>query len=201
MVTRRAALASLLSLPLLPLAGPASASVELWAQKLIDAAKRQIGVTVSYDPAYRKLSYPSGDVPRESGVCTDVVIRAYRDALNVDLQERVNRDMKRAFGAYPANWGLKRPDPNIDHRRVPNLRVFFKRNGAEKPVTSNAADYQPGDLVTQTLPGNLPHIALVSDVLSEDQSRPRVIHNIGVGTCMEDTLFAFELTGHYRLPA
>ena len=201
MITRRAALASLIVLPFSPLTGFAAALAEPWAQKLIDAAKRQIGVTVSYDPTYRRLKFPGGDAPRETGVCTDVIIRAYRDALNVDLQERVNRDMKRAFGQYPKIWGLKRPDPNIDHRRVPNLKVFLKRSGAYRPVTSNASDYQPGDMVTQMLPGNLPHIALVSDVMSEDPSRPLVIHNIGGGARMEDTLFAYELTGHYRLPA
>ncbi len=202
MISRRAALMGLLALPLPPKAALAKAtriSAEPWATKLVAAAKQQIGVTVSYDPAYRRLPFPGGAVPRQAGVCTDVIIRAYRDAMSIDLQERVNHDMKRAFDAYPKNWGLTRTDPNIDHRRVPNLKVFFIRSGAARTVTPNAADYLPGNMVAQMLPGNLPHIALVSDELNADESRPIVIHNIGRGAQMEDTLFAFDITGHCRL--
>jgi uncharacterized protein len=201
MLTRRAALSLVFSLFAPPRASPASLPAEPWAAKLIIAAEAQVGVTLSYDPAYRKLTFPGGDVPLAAGVCTDVVIRAYRDALGVDLQREVNADMRRNFAAYPKIWGLSRTDTNIDHRRVPNLKMFFKRKGAEKPVSAAGADYLPGDLVTQMLPGNLPHIAIVSNRPNEDQSRPLVIHNIGGGARIEDTLFAYEITGRYRYPA
>lgn len=169
-----------------------------WAEKLIAAAEDQIGVTVIYDPAYVGLSFPNGDLPRERGVCTDVVIRAYRDAFGFDLQEEVHADMKRDFNAYPKNWGLKRPDRNIDHRRVPNLKVFFERKAASLPVSDDPSGYLPGDLVSQVLPGNLPHIAIVTHYRSQDGKRPLVIHNIGAGTRLEDGLFGFPITGHYR---
>jgi uncharacterized protein len=165
---------------------------------LVKAARRQIGVTVSYDPAYQKLSYPAGDVPRETGVCTDVVIRAYRDAFNIDLQKLVHVDMVKNFSAYPKIWGLKKPDRNIDHRRVPNLMAFLKRQGAAREVTDDDKDYKPGDIVTMMLPGNLPHIALVSDAMAESTDRPLLIHNIGQGTRDEDILFRYSLTGHFR---
>ncbi len=171
---------------------------EPWAEKLIAAAEGQIGVTVLYDPAYVSLAFPNGDLPRERGVCTDVVVRAYRDALGFDLQQAVNKDMKAHFSAYPKIWGLSRPDRNIDHRRVPNLQTYFKRRGADLPVSANPADYLPGDIVTQMLPGNLPHMAIVTRRLSPDGSRPMMVHNIGAGTRLEDRLFEFELTGHYR---
>ncbi|MEE4011749.1 DUF1287 domain-containing protein [Roseibium sp. FZY0029] len=169
-----------------------------WAGELIAAAESQIGVTVIYDPAYVSLPFPDGDLPRERGVCTDVVVRAYRDAFGYDLQSAVNADMKSNFSAYPKIWGLKRPDRNIDHRRVPNLQAFFRRQGAELAVTENAVDYQPGDIVSQMLPGNLPHIAIVSHRASRDGHRPMVVHNIGAGTQLEDRLFEFQITGHYR---
>lgn len=168
-----------------------------WADaRLPELARRQIGVTVEYDSAYVRLAYPGGDVPEERGVCTDVVIRALR-LLNFDLQKEVHEDMKRHFAAYPKYWGLKRPDRNIDHRRVPNLQTFFKRRGWGQPVTGNVADYKPGDLVTCLVGGSLPHIMIVSDRKSEDGT-PLVIHNIGAGTEEEDCLFTFPLTGHYR---
>ncbi|SCY20123.1 DUF1287 domain-containing protein [Microvirga guangxiensis] len=166
--------------------------------KLVRAARAQVGVTVSYNPAYVRLPYPGGDVAPEQGVCTDVIVRAYRTALSIDLQKLVHEDMKSSFALYPKQWGLKRPDPNIDHRRVPNLQTLFRRKGASLPVTADPADYRPGDLVTQMLPGNLPHIAIVSDRRSADGKRPLVIHNIGAGTREEDGLFAFPVTGHYR---
>jgi len=180
-------------------AAHANAAGEGPQQQLIAAAKEQIGVTLLYDPAYRKLAYPLGDVPPERGVCTDVVIRALR-RVDIDLQERVHRDMKANWRAYPhPNWGLKRPDPNIDHRRVPNLAVFFTRHGQSLPVSKAAGDYAPGDIVTWTVPPGVPHIGLVADVRTP-QGTPLVIHNIGEGTRMEDRLFAFPITGHYRYP-
>ncbi|MDO5472909.1 MAG: DUF1287 domain-containing protein [Akkermansia sp.] len=177
---------------LLVLSGPLSAD-----PRLPDIARRQIGVTVEYDGSYEKLSYPSGDVPIERGVCTDVVIRALRH-LGFDLQKEVHEDMKKNFSHYPKRWGLKRPDRNIDHRRVPNLQTFFKRRGRSLPVTDKAEDYKPGDLVTCLVGGNLPHIMIVSDRRNEN-GVPLIIHNIGCGTQEEDELFTFPLTGHYRL--
>ncbi len=173
-------------------------TAEEWAGKLVAAARSQIGVTLVYDPSYSKIAFPGGDVPRYKGVCTDVIVRAYRDGLNLDLQALVNADMRDAFGAYPKNWGLKATDSNIDHRRVPNLQTFLKRQKAERPVDTRGLSYLPGDVVTQMLPGNKPHIAIVGDILSEDGSRPLLIHNIGWGAKMEDILFAFSITGHYR---
>jgi uncharacterized protein len=167
---------------------------------LIKAAQAQIGKTVHYDPAYVSLKYPGGDVPEERGVCTDVVIRAMRTAWSADLQKLVHEDMAANFSAYPKKWGLSRTDRNIDHRRVPNLQTFFKRKGLSLPVTQNAADYQPGDLVTCTVAGKLPHIMIVSDKRTPD-GRPYIIHNIGQGTREEDRLFEFPLTGHYRWKA
>lgn len=165
--------------------------------KLVEAARKQVGVTLTYDPAYVVLGYPNGDVPRERGVCTDVVVRAFRDGLSNDLQKLVHEDMAANFGSYPKQWGLKKTDKNIDHRRVPNLQAFFKRRGLVQPVTQNAGDYQPGDLVTCTVPPNLPHIMIVSDKKTAE-GRPLVIHNIGRGAQEEDILFMFPLTGHYR---
>ncbi len=166
---------------------------------VVAAARRQIGVTVGYDPAYRKIGYPGGDVPMESGVCTDVIIRALRDARKIDLQKLVHEDMKSNFSSYPQMWGLRAPDPNIDHRRVPNLQCYFKRKGYALPVSKNAADYKPGDIVTVMVGGKLPHIMIVSDRKSA-AGVPLAIHNIGSGTQEEDVLFAYPLTGHYRLP-
>ena len=166
---------------------------------VVEAARRQIGVTVGYDPAYRKIGYPGGDVPRESGVCTDVIIRALRDAHKIDLQQFVHEDMKSDFSQYPQMWGLKAPDANIDHRRVPNLQCYFKRKGYALPVSKNAADYKPGDIVTVMVGGKLPHIMIVSDKKSA-AGVPLALHNIGSGTQEEDVLFAYPLTGHYRIP-
>ena len=166
---------------------------------VVSAARRQIGVTVGYDPAYRKIGYPGGDVPRSSGVCTDVIIRALRDARKIDLQKLVHEDMKANFSKYPRMWGLKAPDANIDHRRVPNLQCYFKRKGYALPVSKNAADYKPGDIVTVMVGGKLPHIMIVSDKKSA-AGVPLALHNIGSGTQEEDVLFAYPLTGHYRIP-
>lgn len=164
--------------------------------RLVEAARAQIGVTTKYDPRYERLGFPGGDVPLERGVCTDVVVRAYRK-VGVDLQELVHRDMKSAWDAYPKLWQLKRPDPNIDHRRVPNLATFFTRHGKSIPPARDGAAYQAGDIVTWMLPGNLPHIGIVSGQRSAG-GVPLVIHNIGRGTQIENMLFAYPLTGHYR---
>ncbi len=172
--------------------------VETASQKVVVAARWQVGKTVTYDPAYVSLKYPGGDLPIEKGVCTDVVIRAMRKGLGLDLQQLVHEDMLKHFSKYPQSWGLKRADKNIDHRRVPNLRAYFKRQGWALPVSKKAADYLPGDLVTCTVAGRLPHIMIVSDKLDAD-GLPKVIHNIGAGAREEASLFEFPLTGHYRV--
>jgi len=165
---------------------------------VVEGARRQVGVTTTYDPAYVRIAYPNGDVPVERGVCADVVVRAFRGD-GVDLQKLVHEDMAAHFGAYPHTWGLHGPDTNIDHRRVPNLETFFRRKGAALPVTALAADYRAGDVVSWRLPNGLAHIGLVSDRLAPDGSgRPLVIHNIGAGTQEEDVLFAFNVVGHFR---
>ncbi len=163
---------------------------------LPDAVRAQIGVTVGYDPAYRRLAYPGGDVDPRTGVCTDVVIRAFR-VLGDDLQVRVHEDMRQHFDAYPKLWGLHSTDRNIDHRRVPNLQTFFTRHGKRLPITMDAEDYQAGDIVTWRLSNGLPHIGLVSDRRNRE-GVPLILHNIGAGTQEQDLLFAFEITGHYR---
>jgi uncharacterized protein len=163
---------------------------------LVDAARAQIGVTTSYDSAYRKLSYPGGDVPQETGVCSDVVVRAFR-AHKIDLQKEVHEDMQNAFDQYPRKWGLKSPDPNIDHRRVANLMTYFKRQDWSVRVSTRAADFKPGDVVAWDLGGGVTHIGIVSDRRSADGT-PLVIHNIGQGVKEEDILFRHEMIGHYR---
>ncbi|MES2983117.1 MAG: DUF1287 domain-containing protein [Verrucomicrobiota bacterium] len=169
------------------------------AEKIITEARKQVGVTVRYDPAYVSLEYPKGDIPRERGVCTDVVIRAIRDALDKDLQELVHIDMKANFSKYPKIWGLKTPDKNIDHRRVPNLMTFFTRKHISIPLPKGEekSEFLPGDIVTCTVPPNLPHIMIISDKKSA-AGRPLVIHNIGSGTQEEDRIDDFPITGHYR---
>lgn len=168
-------------------------------EKIVTAARAQIGVTMGYDPAYVKLAYPNGDVPQDRGVCTDVVIRALRRGLAQDLQQLVHDDMRRNFAAYPKQWGLTKTDANIDHRRVPNLRAYFKRRGLQLPLPAagDFSAYQAGDFVTCTVPPHLPHIMIVSDRRSP-QGRPLVIHNIGGGTQEEDILADYPITGHYR---
>ena len=168
---------------------------------LVRAARAQVGVTLFYSPSYTRIGFPNGDVPRDRGVCTDVVIRAYRDAFGYDLQKAVHQDMAAHFEQYPKSWGLKRPDSNIDHRRVPNLQVFFTRNETSLPVNRSVEHFKPGDLVTVMIPGNLPHIMLVSDRLAADGKTPLVIHNVGAGAREENALFDHPITGHYRLKA
>lgn len=185
-----------LSWLLVLLLGASAMADGMESRKLVHDARAQIGVTTGYDPAYRVLPFPMGDVDPATGVCTDVIVRAYRGQ-GIDLQALVHADMRRAFAAYPQHWGLKKPDRNIDHRRVPNLQTFFRRHGQSLPTSDNAADYLPGDLVTWMLPGNRPHIGIVSDQKSAE-GIPLIIHNIGQGTREEDILFAYPLTGHYR---
>jgi uncharacterized protein len=165
--------------------------------ELIASARAQIGVTTLYDGAYVQLSYPGGDVSKDRGVCTDVVIRAMR-GVGIDLQREIHEDMKRAFSAYPRLWNLRAPDRNIDHRRVPNLARLFERRGKKLQLSKDPNAFRPGDFVTCTVPPHLPHIMIVSDRKTADGSRPLVIHNIGRGAQEEDRLFEFELTGHYR---
>ena len=172
------------------------AESDAYADRLVAAAVAQTGSKVIYDGSYRRMAYPGGDVPESIGVCTDVVIRAYR-RVGVDLQVKVHEDMTRAFRAYPQLWRLSRPDPNIDHRRVPNLQTFFRRVGAEQPISRDRGAYRAGDLVTWMLPRNLPHIGIVTGRRSSSGT-PLVAHNIGGGPEVEDMLFTYPITGHYR---
>ena len=197
MLSRRSALLGGLALAA---CGPAEAQVRpasARAKVLIAAARRQVGVTLAYDPAYTALDYPGGDVPRRKGVCTDVLIRAYRDAFGLDLQVEAHRDMAANFRAYPKRWSLKRPDRNIDHRRVPNLETFWTRQSARLPIPARAEDWQPGDLFTTLIEGRLPHTGIVSDRLAGN-GNPLVIHNIGSGAREEDMLLAWRPTGRFR---
>lgn len=176
-----------------------SSAIDIFSKSLAKSALARTKHQVRYDPAYRSIAFPNGDVPADTGVCTDVVIRSYR-TLGIDLQERVHRDMKTHFGHYPSKriWGLTKPDTNIDHRRVPNLQVFFERHGKSLPTEKNPELYQPGDLVTWMLPGNLPHIGIVSDEVSSTSGLPLIVHNIGSGPKLEDMIFDYKITGHYR---
>ncbi len=166
---------------------------------LIKAALERTHYSIRYDGTYHTIKYPGGDVPAHLGVCTDLVIRSYRK-IGVDLQELVHKDMTFNFAKYPSKkiWGLNQPDSNIDHRRVPNLQVFFMRNGTNLRVTNRIQDYAPGDLVTWMLPGNLPHIGIVTDKYDNNTGNPMIVHNIGRGPALEDTLFKYKITGHYR---
>ena len=166
------------------------------AAKLIAAARRQVGVTIRYDAGYTRLSFPGGDVPRQRGVCTDVVVRAYRDAFGLDLQALVHADMRAAFAAYPHLWGLSAPDANIDHRRVPNLAVWLKRHGAALPVPETASGWRRGDIFTSLVGARGTHIGLVSD--RRGARGPLILHNIGAGTREEDALLDWPITGRFR---
>jgi uncharacterized protein YijF (DUF1287 family) len=189
MIDRRALI---VSLPALALPG-AAAGQTAWPLKLVAAARAQIGRTVLYDPAYVRLAYPGGDVPADRGVCTDVIIRAYRAAFGADLQALVHEDMSRAFAAYPSAWGLARPDRNIDHRRVPNLETFLTRRGASLPLVGG---WRAGDLVTQRLGGSLPHISIVA-ADTPAGATPPVIHNIGAGA-REEPMAPAGVVGRFR---
>jgi len=168
-------------------------------RKFVAAAIERTHHPVRYDPAYVRIAYPGGDVPAETGVCTDEVIRAYR-AVGVDLQKDVHEDMAANFSAYPnqRRWGRKSPDSNIDHRRVPNLMVFFSRKGEVLPITNRADDYAPGDLVTWDLGRGQTHIGMVVDQKGLFSRRYMIVHNIGAGPKLEDVLFDWKITGHYR---
>ena len=174
-----------------------SALAESGDMEIVDAARARTLVDVRYDPKYVSLSYPGGDVSPDTGVCTDVIIRTYRNAYQFDFQKAVHEDMRANFSKYPKSWGLKRPDKNIDHRRVPNLETFLKRQGAAVPITKNAADYLPGDIVSWRLGGRLPHIGIVSNKKSE-WGTPLIIHNIGQGPVEDDLLFNTDINGHFR---
>lgn len=166
-------------------------------QQLITAAIEQTKVTTSYDPAYVGIEYPNGDVPQETGVCSDVVVRAFRKA-GIDLQKEVHEDMGRAWADYPKRWGASRRDTNIDHRRVGNLMVYFDRQGKSQPVTTDRSQYLPGDIVTWDLGNKVDHIGIVVNVWSEQSKGYLIVHNIGAGARMEDVLLNWEITGHYR---
>ncbi len=168
-----------------------------FSRNLSQAAIERTKHVVRYDGSYRKISYPNGDVPKHLGVCTDVIIRAYRK-LGIDLQKDIHEDMKANFRVYPNLWGLSKPDPNIDHRRVPNLQTLFRRKGVILPLTNYQADYVAGDIVTWMLPGNLPHIGIIVNSGRRNEQKPLVVHNIGSGPVTEDILFEYKITGHYR---
>jgi uncharacterized protein YijF (DUF1287 family) len=166
-------------------------------RQMIEAAIEQVNHTKSYDPAYVKLAYPNGDVPLQTGVCSDVVIRAFRK-VNIDLQKEVHEDMVKNFRQYPSRWGLKRPDTNIDHRRVPNLMTYFKRQGKAQAISTTPQDYLPGDIVAWDLGGGVTHIGLMTNLLSDDGKTCYVVHNIGAGARVENVLFNWKIIGHYR---
>ncbi len=165
-------------------------------EKLANAAISIVDPSVIYTPDYISLKYPNGDVPAKTGVCSDVVIRAYRK-LNIDLQKEIHEDMKANFSKYPKKWGLKSCDTNIDHRRVPNLEVFFTRKGKKLEVSDNPNDYKAGEIVTWMIGGKLPHIGIITHKKSADGMRPMIVHNIGSGQVLEDCLFNYEIVGHF----
>ena len=182
---------------ILPNSVTSSAEPLSMSSRLVNAAIERTQHSVQYDGSYHSIPYPMGDVPDNIGVCTDVVIRSYR-AIGIDLQQLVHEDMKKNFSSYPQHWDLRTPDTNIDHRRVPNLQTFFARHGASLPPSQEAADYQPGDLVTWMLPGSLSHIGIVTDRTVSGSNRPMIVHNVGKGPKLEDRLFSYRITGHYR---
>ena len=194
-ITRRTLITSLAALPLASHATAQEALPE-WQTKLIKAARAQIGITRYYDGAYVRLSYPGGDVNPARGVCTDVIVRAYRAAFDFDLQKEVHEDMRGHFSVYPKIWGLTRPDKNIDHRRVPNLEAWLRRHGEELDVPTDARDWQPGDLYTMRI-ANLPHIAIISDRKTWF-GRPYVLHNIGRGTAEDDIIGRYDDERRFR---
>lgn len=165
-------------------------------KRLSNAAIELTKDKVVYDPRYYTIPYPNGDVPADKGVCTDVIIRAYRK-LGIDLQKKIHEDMKANFSKYPKKWGMKSTDKNIDHRRVPNQATFFSRFGSVKKISDKAEDYVVGDIVTWDLGGGITHIGIVTDRMSADKKRPLIVHNIGQGQVLQDCLFSYKVTGHY----
>lgn len=176
---------------------PVPAFADSGAEAIVSSARARTLADVTYDPKYVRLTYPGGDVPANTGVCTDVVVRTFRNAFGFDFQKAVHEDMRKNFKAYPNHWGLKSPDKNIDHRRVPNLEAFLKRQGSAVPITKNAADYLPGDIVSWKLGGRISHIGIVSDKKMADGT-PLIIHNIGSGPVEDNILWIPEMTGHFR---
>lgn len=174
---------------------PPNSSPQL--KQLVDGAVAQAGVTTGYDPSYVTIKYPGGDVPMNTGVCSDVVVRAFRK-VGIDLQKEVHEDMKNAWDAYPKRWGLSAPDSNIDHRRVLNLMTYFTRQGKSLPITNEPDDYLPGDIVAWDLGGGTYHIGVVTNMLSENQRECLIVHNIGAGTRVENVLLNWTIKGHYR---
>ncbi len=200
LLTKRHLMALLLAGTALVAAQPRQpTSQQEFLRRFVAAAVERTHHVVRYDPAYLTIPYPGGDVPPDTGVCTDEVIRSYR-AVGIDLQKEVHKDMSANFAAYPSRsiWRLEHPDTNIDHRRVPNLMVFFRRKGETLPITNHAEDYSPGDLVTWDLGGGLAHIGMVVDQKGLVSRRYMIVHNIGEGPKMEDVLFNWKITGHYR---
>lgn len=186
----------ILLLILVMLSGCAGAQSTFFAN-LAQAAEELTAQRVRYDPSYFAIPYPNGDVPSDRGVCTDVVIRAYRK-VGIDLQREVHEDMRSNFDAYPGLWGLSRPDRNIDHRRVPNLMAFFARYGTVKAISQDPGVYLPGDIVCWNLGNGLTHIGIVSSRRSPDGNRYLIVHNIGAGQVLADCLFDFRIIGHYQ---
>jgi len=172
-----------------------------FSDRLSEAALELTKQEVTYDPSYFSINYPNGDIPADKGVCTDVLIRAYRqlgsDSYRIDLQKEVHEDMAANFDEYPNNWGLTETDKNIDHRRVPNLMTFFSRHGEVKPISNQADDYLPGDIVCWDLGNGTTHIGIVVNKKSNDGKRFLIVHNIGGGQVLADCLFDFKITGHY----
>jgi len=176
-----------------PLAGNASPQLK----QMLDGAIAQAGVTTEYDPAYVALEYPGGDVPEKTGVCSDVVVRAFRKA-GIDLQKEVHEDMQAARSSYSTKWGSNAPDKNIDHRRVLNLMKYFERQGKSLPISDDADDYKPGDIVAWELSSGVDHIGIVTNMMSDSDGRLLIVHNIGAGTRIEDVLLDWTIKGHYR---
>jgi uncharacterized protein YijF (DUF1287 family) len=174
---------------------PTNSSPQL--KPIIDGAVDQVGKTTGYDASYQKIDYPNGDVPIETGVCSDVIVRAFRKA-GIDLQKDVHEDMKADFSAYPTRWGLSGPDANIDHRRVPNLETYFTRKGKSLSTIGGPDNFLPGDIITWDLGTGQDHIGMIVNVWYRPSQRYLIVHNIGAGTRMEDVLFAWKMTGHYR---
>ena len=174
---------------------PADSSPQL--KQMLDGAIAQAGVTTGYDPSYVALDYPGGDVPEKTGVCSDVVVRAFRKA-GIDLQKEIHEDMKSARSEYPNKWGANNPDRNIDHRRVLNLMTYFTRQRKSLPISHSATDYQPGDIVAWELTSGIDHIGIVTNMLSDSEDRYLIVHNIGAGTRIEDVMFTWTIKGHYR---
>jgi uncharacterized protein YijF (DUF1287 family) len=170
-----------------------------FADKLSNAALSIIDSSIEYDPSYFSIEYPNGDIPKNKGVCTDVIIRSYR-ILGIDLQKEIHEDMIANFSAYPnlQKWGMTKTDTNIDHRRVPNLEVFFERNGQELPITQNPKDYKTGEIVTWIINDKLPHVGIITSKKSTDGKRNLIVHNVGNGQVLEDCLFKYKIAGHYR---